>query len=803
MTGAPPAELLDGWRAAEAALGGDAPPPALPPTLLSVWRAMDALDRGHAAALRSLADALGAAHPDVAATLRLLLAAPGGELAHDDVPETFELPYRDVLALLDVGRTGVPGVPSARLDTASRYRPVLHAFVRLCTDGRTDLYTNPIVAAFSPRADQLQAATRAVQITGCTARARLGDRLTPDGLVLAPDRWPDIDLPLVDGDLAVWSTTRIPWTDGDDDAVEALLRQPEDDRRRALGLVLHRLKRDLPLGRLTGMVRPTRAALRLAHSLDGPDDLVVQLGVLQLRVERYDPDHPVRPAALFVHLWRDRARLRPEERVVVARALLDQARDHAEPADLHDAALILIAQTPSSEEAGETALDLTMRWPPDVLLSGLARYEAAVLRKVHIAGLHAASAGFFTQALAATRRLATEPAPDEAAVGQLIQAIVSALAHQPDQTDRVASGLRDLAPARLPLSVWGPALLDPDLASRLGDAALAMLRDIPTREQHPADRATRLVLDADPRQAIRQLGRTLRGLPPPVAACLALRTLALLYAWNPAQARSLRLAPLTAWLLHDLTSLLAARDQLPRRGPLVVGAVDWWLHVGQDHHDDEAWRDRLRVLLQVPPAYAAGLTESARTTDLRGARRVPDAVATLQRSLSARLALLEHAPRPAEPAWPLRPPALERAGRPIYVAADGTVVPDSHALLDLSPDITDPERVREAFRVAILARPPERDPRGAEQLREARDRLTLPDRLLDRELGVLYVPEPDAWGLPAPLPEPADMLRPEARLLGQLALYTLVEEALWTHGLGARFAATIEALRAGHSAPPG
>jgi hypothetical protein len=800
VTGPPETDLLGAWRVAEAALGHDTPPPALPPALLAVWRAMDALDRGLAANLRALADELGAAYPDVAATLRLVLAAPGGDLAHDDVPETIELPYRDVLALLDVGRTGVPAVPSARLETASRYRPVLHAFVRLCTDGRTDLYTNPIVAAFSPRADQLQAATRAVQITGCTARARLGDRLTPDGLVLAPDRWPDIDLPLVDGDLAVWSTTRIPWTDGDDDAVQALLTQPEVDRRHALGLLLHRLQRDLPLGRLTGMVRPARAALRLAHSLDGPSELVTQLGVLQLRIERYDPDHPVRPATLFVHLWRDRARLRPEERVVVARALLDQARDHAEPADLHDAALILIAQTPSSDEAGEAALDLTMRWPPDVLLSGLARYEAAVLRKVHIAGLHAASAGFFTQALAATRRLATEPAPDEAAVGQLIQAIVSALAHQRDQSDRVAAGLRDLAPARLPLAVWGPALLDPDLRARIGDAALAMLREIPTREQHPADRATRLVLDGDPRHAIRQLGRTLRGLSPPLAARLALRTLASLYAWNPTQARALRLAPLTAWLLHDPTTLLVARDELPRRGPLVVGAVDWWLHVGQDQVDDEAWRDRLRVLLQAPPAYAAALTEAARTTSLRDARRVPDAVATLQHSVSARLALLDNRTPPVEPAWPLRPPALDRASAPIYVAADGTVVPDSHVLLGLNHEVTDPERVREAFRVAILARPPERDPRGAEQLREARDRLTLPDRLLDRELGVLYVPEPEAWGLPSPLPEQPGVLRPEARLLGQLALYCLVEEALWTIGLGARFAATIEALRAQQSA---
>ena len=208
----------------------------------------------------------------------------------------------------------------------------------------------------------------------------------------------------------------------------------------------------------------------------------------------------------------------------------------------------------------------------------------------------------------------------------------------------------------------------------------------------------------------------------------------------------------------------------------------------------EAWRERLRVLMQVPPAYASALTDAARTTSLREARRVPDAVATLQRALSARLAISDEAP--IQPDLPLRPPAPERAWPPVFVAADGTAVPDSHALLGLAPEVTAPDAVREAFRVAILATPPERDPAGAERLREARDRLILPDRLLDRELGVLHVPSPEAWGLPSPLPEPPGVLRPEARLLGQLALYTLVEEALWTDGLGALFRDAIEALRA-------
>jgi hypothetical protein len=40
------------------------------------------------------------------------------------------------------------------------------------------------------------------------------------------------------------------------------------------------------------------------------------------------------------------------------------------------------------------------------------------------------------------------------------------------------------------------------------------------------------------------------------------------------------------------------------------------------------------------------------------------------------------------------------------------------------------------------------------------------------------------------------VLTPEARLLGQAVLYTLVEEALWTEGLGQLFDETLSALQA-------
>lgn len=141
-------------------------------------------------------------------------------------------------------------------------------------------------------------------------------------------------------------------------------------------------------------------------------------------------------------------------------------------------------------------------------------------------------------------------------------------------------------------------------------------------------------------------------------------------------------------------------------------------------------------------------------------------------------------------ALPLHPPLPERCLPPVYVRGDGVAVPDPRRELGLPEGPITPDEVRAAWRQALLDRPPERDPRGAELAREARDRLLNPDQLLDRELGVLHVPDPRAWGLIA---EPPSPLTSEARLLGQLALYCLVEEELWNQGLGPCFAEAIAA----------
>ncbi len=143
---------------------------------------------------------------------------------------------------------------------------------------------------------------------------------------------------------------------------------------------------------------------------------------------------------------------------------------------------------------------------------------------------------------------------------------------------------------------------------------------------------------------------------------------------------------------------------------------------------------------------------------------------------------------------PLDPVARERAVAVVHVTGDGRVVPDPWATLGLPHGTLDEQAIQAAWRAALLAHPPESDPDGAERVRAARARLLDPGLAVERELGQLAVPDPDAWGLPDP--DAREGIRPEARLLALNVLYTLVEEALWTQGLGEVFEAAIARLPA-------
>ena len=68
----------------------------------------------------------------------------------------------------------------------------------------------------------------------------------------------------------------------------------------------------------------------------------------------------------------------------------------------------------------------------------------------------------------------------------------------------------------------------------------------------------------------------------------------------------------------------------------------------------------------------------------------------------------------------------------------------------------------------------------ARRLRDARDRLTDPEQVVDRELSVLHVPDPAALDLPEQATEGAEaqLLSAKVRLAGQLFVYALLEDLL-------------------------
>ena len=676
--------LLERWRAAEADLGrpGRARAldgaearsrPPLPPRVWAIALAMEALDRGDPAEIARVADRVAQAqaddpdaphHPGVAALLRTLLAPPGttppGALA--GVPETVELPTTELIAVVDRARAGVFAPAPPRLELAAKYRPLLHAAHRCCTEVQGEVYSNPVIAAFSRRADQLQLGVRAAQITGFLSASRLAAALTEDGLHLDAERWPDPLIQLSADDPMFWATTRIPWSDRLDRAIAALLSREAGARTTTLGAMLARIAREVEAGRIAGLTRPVQAAFSLAWSLPGRPELQTQLALLQLRIERFDPEHTGRAPTLWLHLLQHGAHLNDGDRLAVARRVLSEALAVSPPELVEDAAWIVMAESPDADEAAEALLQRCARWSPERLAGRIATAGTAPghrplnpTRVALIRGLHAASHASWTAAIAAMLELAA--AGEAPRVGAILRCAAASCARgAPAPGDDLIQVWDALAGA--PLAVWAPALVDPHLSGTIGPAHRAGVLDAALAEADragatapPAAEATAaralclhaLGADAAARQVILELGRYLRAAPPATGADLTLQVIAWWFSWSPAQGRALMEGPgrpLAAALMRSQAApVQGAIQRFPLTGPLPGGAVDWWLTLGPDRPDGAAWRDRLRALLSVPPHLADLLTQVAHTADLRASTSLGEAAATLHRCLVARLEL--------------------------------------------------------------------------------------------------------------------------------------------------------------------
>ena len=143
------------------------------------------------------------------------------------------------------------------------------------------------------------------------------------------------------------------------------------------------------------------------------------------------------------------------------------------------------------------------------------------------------------------------------------------------------------------------------------------------------------------------------------------------------------------------------------------------------------------------------------------------------------------APAPQQaPVRAARAPGVPEMWPTVHVTAAREIIPDPRETLGLPTDrVPSPEQVQAAWKAAILENPPEHSPDLARDLRAARERLIAPERFIERELGALSVPRPEAFGLLAPsaaAAAPAPKMDALGRLMGQMLLYTLVEEELWS-----------------------
>lgn len=127
---------------------------------------------------------------------------------------------------------------------------------------------------------------------------------------------------------------------------------------------------------------------------------------------------------------------------------------------------------------------------------------------------------------------------------------------------------------------------------------------------------------------------------------------------------------------------------------------------------------------------------------------------------------------------PLVPAFPENCSPPIRLRLGGGTTQDPWATLGLERG-ADEQQVRAAYRRALEATPPEEDREQAARLNDARSLLLDPERICERLLGEVHVPDPDAWGVRrGGEMEPTGAMPAPARMAAQLLLYAVVEEEL-------------------------
>lgn len=624
--------LREQWLRAEAAtLSGQPESPAilasLPPSLAWLAKALVAIDAGHIDAITALRqEAHDAQQYDVCA----LLSALCGQLPDPSSSTPPNGLLSELLNILVARIQKLPEpIPSQTLQEASELRPALRATLKVLSavEGLPGKLTkDAVLENMLPRAEQVRVASTILIQHGTINPETLVKAFGRALIDLTPSRWPDL-YPGPEA-LLLWAADVRPWTSQQQLALKSLVRADEPTRRSVLGALLARINRDLSAGRVAGLQDPTWAAEGLSSTLPDCEALGEQLYTLRLRLQWVEDDAP---PELLAALWVQHNALTKDERLTLARALMETPPENVPQSVIVGCQLFLLAQTPDDDEAAAMLEMGASQAQRSVLSQGLDRMGASPARRTHLLGLHAALNADIPFALASVTALAQEDLGEPA--GMVLLRTLSRIPHQkpphPMLAPEIAPLLLETLEAlserphlRFSLDHWPFVLVH--LRALLGSVPesfhaliLNNLGPVPSSSSpDPRLCAARLLAlwvlspGEASREWMRELGRTLRDLQPEsLANDLAFQTIAWFLFWaDPTDRDALQalLLPLTRFVLRagPATAAATASRAALLGEPQTRGGVQWFFWNRDALGDDPRWIDLCCKVVAVPDAFA-------------------------------------------------------------------------------------------------------------------------------------------------------------------------------------------------------
>lgn len=769
------------WRRSEAALfTTDTPPQELQNSawLSAAWRVLHALQAGRMSDVHACKDTIPASFRDLHTVLRVCTEGPFCSVDLD--PQ--DLPVAERLLTAFANAVSGREWRDPELWKLAGYRPALLAAATLLTDERSAVYANPILDDTFPRASELQQLARAVQLLGTVPVAL--------GRALQRVRLPRTPTPHCAPVFHDWAHSQDAWDTPHEEALRGLTSDTE--RHAVMVAVGSRLRRDVGMGRIHGLTRPSLVAWHLARHL-GDERRIHVFGRLALGLSRHDRSvacpHDVTTAWLYTHA----AEQVSPPPLAWSRQLAASTHPDLPQGLILDALATEILRLPD-ELAGRRLLSRGLSFPPSAWITCLKEKGISKPRLKGLMALHAAACGQWRVAMMAIEPLLQ--AGHTTVVKQLLNVLALA------QRDGTLVAIPEDVPAVLRRhcrdpEVWWAWFGEEDAVACADAAERDVLAEVvdaaPTEPAHFASllRLT-LALRRPVGPLLRRVARGLRRRSTEESEAWALAAISEFYADTPPDgALASALWPLERFLdrpgsaLHRLAHHASAFE-----GAVLLGATKWWLRQSKAHATRDAWTPVLARLFAVPQTLTSAFEHLIASLDFRTLRTLAQVGEAIRTGLSA--PHQEERPMLVMPMGLLATPLFIPDDVPkVHIDADARRTPDPWKTLGLPHGAFDPDRIQQAWRQSVLAHPPERDSAQARLYLEARDRLL---DLNERESLILGE---------LPLPPPAgafdEHLDLECTLLAQSVVHALIEDHLWDHGAAEAVAASADRHRSPHS----